>query len=184
DGGDGGDGGDSGPVELPYLEDFADGLAGWTPISGSAGLWSARSGDFPYLHVGTLSGTSGTYLRPDLDLTLPEAYVLNTTARVNETSGTGTITLFTDLIGPYSASARHTATQFKGTSVKMAQPNGVLALCEGNSPVKLGEWFQLQIARYDDIMAVRVNGDLVASVPAAEAGGTIGIGAYKADADF
>jgi hypothetical protein len=180
-----GDGGEpGGSVTFPYLEDFADGLAGWTPISGDFSFWSAKEGDFPYVHVGTLSGSSGTYLRPDLALTLPEAYVLNTTARVNETSGSGTLTFFTDMISPYSASARHTATQFMGTTVKMAQPNSGVALCTGDSPVELGEWFQLQIARYDDIMAVRVNGDLVAAVPAAEAEGTIGFGAYKADADI
>jgi len=172
------------PVTLPYLEDFTDGLAGWVPVSGSAEVWSAHDGDAPYIHVENLTSSSGSYLRPELPLELPESYVLNTSMRLTEVTTGGTVTLFTDLLSPYSASARHTATQFTALGLKMAQPNSGVAVCTGDMPAAIGDWFQLQVARYDDIIAVRVNGDLVSSIDAAAAGGTFGIGAYKAAADF
>ena len=50
-------------IELPYLEDFADGLDGWIPVSGSTAAWTPRSDEFPYISA-HVTGTSGSYLRP------------------------------------------------------------------------------------------------------------------------
>ena len=99
-----------------------------------------------------------------------------------DTSSTANVLL--GMIAPYSASAQRTAIQFNPSGIKITQPDGATSVCAGEAPLEVGDWFQLQIVRANNLIAVRVNGSLVASVDAGALGGSFAFGAYRADADF
>jgi|GEM_PF-1694742 len=169
---------------LPYADAHADGLDGWTAIGSSdLGVWAPGTGEeFDYLHVANLSSGSGSYIRPTAEIELPDQYRIATSMLI--TSTTGTVSLLTDMLSPYSATANNTAIQFAAGGMRIARPNAGLRICDGFSPVTLGEWFQLEIVRAGGVIAVSVNSELVASVDAGIQGGTIAFGSYKSDVGF
>lgn len=173
------------PVEtgLPFSDAHEDGLADWTAIgSSSLGVWAPATAEFDYLRVANPDAASGSYIRPTAAIELPAQYRIRLSMNVEST--TGTVSFLTDLLSPYSATANNTAVQFTPAGFRIARPNSVLTLCTGSSPVKFGEWFQLEIVRAGGIMAVYINSELVASVAAGAVGGTIGLGSYKSVVGF
>jgi hypothetical protein len=174
---------DSGTVEpvetgLPFSDAHEDGLADWVRMGTSdLGVWSPGATVFDYLKVANTEAASGSYIRPTAAIELPEQYRLQLSMNVESTAGT--VSLLTDLLSPYSATANNTAIQFTPSGLRIAQPNSVRTICSGATPAKFGEWFQLEVVRAAGVIAVYINSELVASVEAGTAGGTIGFGAYK-----
>lgn len=167
---------------LPFSETWSGGTAGWTPLAGTLGSWSVEGGEVDAVTVDNLTATSGSYLRPTVEIDLPDAYTLRTSVRADQLAANGTVSLLVDAAAPYTHIARNTAIQLTATGIKVARPNGGTVLCTGRAPVEVGEWANVEITRANGILAVWVDSALVAAVPAGEAGGTIGIGAYRADA--
>ncbi len=173
------------PVEtgLPFADNHEDGLADWTAIGASSlGVWSPATAEFDYLRVANPDAASGSYIRPTTAIELPAQYRIRLSMNIESTAGT--VSFLTDLLSPYSATANNTAVQFTPAGFRIARPNSVLTLCTGASPVKFGEWFQLEIVRAGGIMAVYINSELVASVATGATGGTIGFGSYKSVVGF
>lgn len=171
-----------GGTGLPYAESWSGGMSGWTPLSGTLDSWAVEGGEVDAATIDNVDANSGSYLRPTAELDLPEDYTLRTSVRIDEIASNGTVSLLTDAQAPYSHIARNTALQFTPTGIKVARPNGGAVVCTGQAPFGTGEFFQVEITRAGGILAVRVNSQLVAAVAAGTRGGTIGIGAYKADA--
>ena len=170
---------------LPYSETFADGLDGWVGIgSSTTAPWSSGSAEFDYVGVDNRTASSGSYLRPDTVIELPAAYRLRTSIRVDQLGTGGTVSLLTDTLAPYSATANNLAAQVTATGIRIAKPNAGSTICTGQSPLKLGEWAQVELVRANGITAVRLDGALVAVVTAGPAGGTFALGAYKSAARF
>lgn len=176
------DTGTPGSSGLPFSETWSQGLGGWTPLAGAITSWSVEGGEVDAVTIDNLTSTSGSYLRPTAEIALPDAYRLRTAVRADQLASNGTVSLLVDTIAPYSHIARNTAIQLTTTGVKVARPNGGAVVCTGQAPFELGEWANLEVVRANGILAVWIDSALVAAVPAAEAGGTIGIGAYRADA--
>jgi hypothetical protein len=173
------------PLEtgLPFSDAHDDGLADWTAIGTSdLGAWSPGATVFDYLRVANTTAGSGSYIRPTAAIELPEQYRLQLSMNVESTAGT--VSLLTDLLSPYSATANNTAIQFTPSGLRIAQPNSVRTICSGATPAAFGEWFQLELVRAAGVIAVYIDSELVASVEAGTAGGTIGFGAYKSVAEF
>ncbi len=173
-----------GPSELPFTETWSEGFARWTPLAGTLGSWTIESTEVDAAAIDNVSATSGSYLRPTADLNLPDAYRIRTSVRIDELSSSGTVSLLVDAIAPHSHVARNTAVQLTSSGVRLARPNGGTVLCTGQTPLRHGEWAELDVTRANGILAVRIDSALVAAVSAGTAGGTVGIGAYKADAHF
>ncbi|KAF2416791.1 cellulase N-terminal Ig-like domain-containing protein [Microbacterium sp. B35-30] len=167
---------------LPFAETWSGGLGGWTPLSGAIEAWGIQSGEVDAAAIDNTAATSGSYLRPTAAIDLPDAYTLRTSVRVDELAANGTVSLLVDATAPFSHVARNTAIQITATGIKVARPNGGAVLCTGRAPIELGDWANLEVTRANGIVAVWIDSALVAAVPAANAGGTIGIGAYRADA--
>ncbi len=144
--------------------------------------WSIQSGEVDAAAIDNTAATSGSYLRPNAAIDLPDAYTLRTSVRVDELAANGTVSLLVDATAPFSHVARNTAIQITATGIKVARPNGGTVLCTGRAPFELGDWANLEVTRANGIVAVWIDSALVAAVPAANVGGTIGIGAYRADA--
>lgn len=174
--------GTPGSSGLPFSETWSGGTGGWTPLAGSLGSWSVEGGEVDAVTIDNLTAISGSYLRPSAAIDLPDAYTLRTSVRADQLAANGTVSLLVDAAAPYSHIARNTAIQITATGVKLARPNGGTVLCTGRAPVEFGEWANVEITRANGILAVWVDSALVAAVPAGDAGGTIGIGAYRADA--
>ena len=172
-------------VGLPYSESFADGLAGWVGVgSSTTAPWSTGSAQFDYIGVDNRSAVSGSYLRPETEISLTGSYRLRTSIRVEEFGSGAAVSLLTDVLAPYSVTAGNLAIQFTASGVRIAMPNTGPVVCSGKSPLQVGEWAQLEVVRAGGITAVLVNGDLVAAVEAGPAGGTFAFGGYKALAQF
>ncbi len=180
---------DSGTVEpvetgLPFSDDHQDGLADWLAVGTSdLGAWSSGAAEFDYLRVTNTDSPSGSYLRPESPIDLPQQYRIRLSAKV-ENVAAGTVSILTDMQSPYAAATNNTAVQFTPAGVRIARPNGGTPLCTGATPMTIGEWFQLEIVRAGGIVAVSVNGELVASVTAGASGGSVALGAYRAVAEF
>ncbi|MGK3951198.1 hypothetical protein ACLKM7_02630 [Microbacterium sp. I2] len=174
--------GTPGSTGLPFSETWSSGTGGWTPLAGALGSWSVQGGEVDAVTIDNLTASSGSYLRPTAQIDLPDAYTLRTSVRTDQLAANGTVSLLVDAASPYSHIARNTAIQLTATGIKLARPNGGTVLCTGRAPVELGEWANIEVTRANRILAVWVDSALVAAVPAGEAGGTIGIGAYQADA--
>ncbi|WP_164861718.1 golvesin C-terminal-like domain-containing protein, partial [Microbacterium sp. CPCC 204701] len=174
--------GNPGSTGLPFSEAWSGGTAGWTPLAGALSSWSVEGGEVDAVTIDNLAATSGSYLRPTAEINLPDAYTLRTSVRADQLAANGTVSLLVDAAAPYSHIARNTAIQITATGITLARPNGGTVLCTGRAPMDLGEWANVEITRANGILAVRVDSALVAAVPAGDAGGTIGFGAYRADA--
>jgi hypothetical protein len=166
---------------LPYSETWSTGLGGWAALSGSLDDWSIESTEVDALAIENLTANAGSYVRPTAAIELPADYRIRTSVRVDQFAG-GNVSVLIDMLSPYSHVAGNTAVQFTGTGVKLARPNSGAAICNGPAPIATGEWFQLEIVRAAGILAVYTNGELVATATAGGSGGTIGLGAYRADA--
>jgi hypothetical protein len=173
------------PIEtgLPFSDAHDDGLDDWVAIGSSdLGAWSPGTAEFDYLRVANSDSGSGSYIRPAAAIELPAQYRMQLTMNVESTAGT--VSLLTDVLSPYSATAGNTAIQFTPSGLRIAQPNSVRTVCTGMTPSQFGDWFQLEVVRAAGVIAVYINSELVASVDAGAAGGTIAFGSYKSVVEF
>jgi len=178
---DGGTVPEPGETGLPFSETWSTGTGAWTPLSGSLATWAVEGGEVDAITIDNRAESAGSYLRPTAEIDLPAAYRLRTSIRIDEFAA-GNVSVLIDAQSPYSHVARNTAIQFTTTGIKLARPNSGATICSGQAPFGTGEFFDLEVTRAAGIIAVRVDGALVATAAAGAAGGTIGIGAYKADA--
>ena len=173
-----------GETGLPFSETWSGGTGAWTPLAGTLDSWHVEGGEVDAITIENLSASSGSYVRPTATIALPETYRIRTSVRIDQIGANGTLSFLTDVLAPYSHVAQNLAVQFASTGLKIAKPNSKFTVCSGQSPVKTGEWFQLELTRADGILAVRINSELVASVATDAAGGTIALGAYRMNARF
>ena len=173
------------PVGDVFFEDFQSGMAGWTAMSSTVDQWSVTPGAEAYTTVAN-SGPSGYYIRPTAAVNLPEAYELTTRIRIDSIQPSGSVSLLTDMLEPYSYVANNHATQFTkfgtdGTGRhQVAVPNSGTMVCQGQAPIAEGEWFDLMIQRAGGVIAVWADGKLISATALGTAGGTIALGAYLA----
>jgi beta-galactosidase len=175
-----------GPGSL-YLEDFADGLADWTALTGTMSEWSATDGT---VSIDTRGQSSGRYIRPTSALSLPDAYELRTHVRVDAVEATGTVTLMLDMRDLTNWKSTGISPQFTGFDTadngrfQISQPVAGAHVCQGLAPVEPGEWAEVVVRRAIGITAVYVGDELVGSAVSPTAGGTIGLGSYKSKVAF
>ncbi|MFS0911968.1 glycoside hydrolase family 2 TIM barrel-domain containing protein [Microbacterium sp. 179-I 3D2 NHS] len=169
-----------------YAEDFAS-IDDWTPVSGSADEWSAAAG---ILSGDTRGATSGSYLRPGGALTLPAAYELRTHMKIDAVASDGTVSLLLDMRDTSALKASGISAQFTAfaakdrAGVRLSKPIASTVLCSGSTPIVAGQWVALTVRRANDVTAVYVDDQLVAAAASPAAGGTIGLGTYRAAASF
>lgn len=170
--------------EQLFLDDFSDGLAGWRALTGAIDEWTSHSAEFPYISVDTRTQTSGRYIAPSTSVGLPDMYELRVRVRVEEVESSPTVSVLTDFREPYTVTQNNLAAQLTGWSGVMVARPLTQTVCRGPAPIRAGEWHELVIRRANNISVVEVDAQQVAAVDSPTAGGTIGLGVYRAKASF
>jgi beta-galactosidase len=170
-----------------FLEEFATASANWTAITGATSEWSVSDGA---ISIDTRSQSSGRYLRPATPLTLPDAYELRTSVKMDAVDASGTVTLLLDMRDTTNWKSTGISPQFAGFDssgygvFRISKPIVTSTACQGLSPAKAGQWVDLLVQRAAGVTAVYADGEIIGSVASPTAGGTIGFGAYKSKVSF
>ena len=163
-----------------FLEDFAS-IDDWTALTATLGDWTVADGT---LGSDTRGQSSGRYIRPSASLTLPDAYELHTSIRVDALETAATVSFLVDMLDPGNIKSKNLTLQLiprsDGVGIQAAAPLGGTLVCNGPSPLRLGEWAPVLVRRAAGVTAMWIDGQLVAAVASPAAGGTLGLGSYKA----
>jgi hypothetical protein len=163
------------------LEEFDD-MGGWTALTATVDEWTTADGT---VSIDTRGQASGRYIRPTAAVTLPAAYELRTSIRVDELQPQATVSFLLDMLDPANFKTKDLAVQLVPSAggrvgIQFQAPLGSSNVCTGATPLALGEWAPVVLRRAGGVTAVWIDDQLVASVASPQSGGTLGLGAYKA----
>jgi hypothetical protein len=171
-----------------FSSGFEAGLPGWRAVVGSLDEWVTTAGEIEYATVDTRAQTSGRYITPDPELTLPETYELTARVRIDAIGDSSPVPLsvlteWKDTSGPR---LQNMAFQIPGNGgARMVRPVGGAVLCSGAAPQLFpGQWFDIVVRRAAGVIAVEIDGQRVAAVAADPAGGSVGVGVYRSKVSF
>lgn len=171
--------------EVLYQEDFADGLTGWTAVGGApVTAWTAGADtDNHWAEVDNRADAAGSYVTPGSAVSLPDGFEVSVQVRVDALGTSGNVSFVANV--PETATRIQdggTGMQISGTgAIRTAQPV-TSTLCSGQGPVELGAQHTVTAQRWGGLIRFLVDGQQVAVHTAKGTGGTIALGAYRADA--
>lgn len=171
--------------DVLYDEDFADGLTGWTAVGGApVTAWVAGSDtDNHWAEVDNRAAAAGSYVTPGSAVSLPDGFEASVQVRVDALGAGGNVSFVANV--PETATRIQdggTALQISGAdAIRTAQPV-TNTLCSGRGPVELGAQHTVTAQRWGGLIRFLVDGQQVAVHSAKGSGGTIALGAYRADA--
>jgi beta-galactosidase len=170
-----------------YLEPFDGDLSDWTAVTGTLDDWTIADGT---LAINTRGQASGRYIRVSSPLVLPDAYELRTHVKIDAVDATGTVTLMLDMRDVTNWKSTGVSPQFTTFNAdgrakfQISKPIASAHVCQGGSPLLQSQWVDVTVRRAAGITAVYADGQLVGTVDAPTAGGTIGFGSYKSEVAF